>query len=146
MTQSINKPLHPPGSGWVQCSALDARVTLGFESENWYHWPSVLYACSAVELVAAEGGFDKGPEIHVCISVQPMNRAPGRCTTPDALWVCAQFDLLDAEEDNHVPNGFVRNFWRPVVNRLFGLECAWKDDEPAVVDDKGDFIRRRITR
>lgn len=146
MSLSIIKPCRPSGLGWVQGPAPDARVTLGFEGETWYHRPSALYVISAVEVAAAEGGIDKGPEFHISISQQPMNRAPGRCTTADALWVCAQFDLLEAEEDNHVPNGFVRNFWRPVADRLVGLECACKDDEPAIGEDKGDFIWRGITR
>jgi hypothetical protein len=146
MKHSIFKPRRPSGSGWVQGRAPDARVALGFESETWYHWPSALYVISAVEAAAAEGGMDEGSEFHVSISLQPMNRVPERCTTADAPWVCAQFDLLEAEEDNHVPNRFVRYFGRPVTDRLIGLECACKEDEPAVVEDKGDFIWRGITR
>ncbi|OTP79436.1 hypothetical protein PAMC26577_00815 [Caballeronia sordidicola] len=100
---------------------------------------------SAVEVAAAEGGIDKGPEYHISISKQSKH-GPGRCTTAEAVWVCGQFELLEAEEDNHVPNGVVRNFWRPVADRLVGIECACKGDEPAIVEDKGDFIWRGVTR
>ena len=48
-------------------------------------------------------------------------------------------------EDNHVPGGFVRNFWRPVADRFSGYECACVATEPAIVEDKGDFVWRGIT-
>jgi hypothetical protein len=95
---------------------------------------------SAVE-VAADGKIDKGPEYHLSISRQtPMG--PRRCTSETARWVLKQFGLDGAEEDNHVPNGVVRNFWRPVADPLVGLECECKEEEPAIIEDKGDFVWR----
>lgn len=69
----------------------------------------------------------------------------GRCTSADALWVLAEFDLLDAKEDNHVPGGKVRNWWRPVADHLSGYECPCTDEEPAVRENKGDYVWRGVT-
>jgi hypothetical protein len=145
MTLSIIKPRRPTGSGWVQGDAPPPAVTLGFEGETWFHASSQLFVISAVEVAAAEGGIDKGPEYHISVSRQPAHGA-ARCTTADALWVLAAFDLIEAEEDNHVPHGIVRNFWRPVADRLVGLECTCKADEPAIVENRGDYVWRGVTR
>ena len=85
--------------------------------------------------------FDRGPEYHLSISRQTP-AGPRRCTSEMARIVLRQFGLEGAEEDNHVPNGVVRNFWRPVADPLVGLECECKDEEPAIVEDKGDFVWR----
>lgn len=65
-----------------------------------------------------------------------------RCTSLQAKEILRQFGLDGAEEDNHVPHGIVRNFWRPVADRLVGLECACKAEEPAIVEDQGDYVWR----
>lgn len=65
-----------------------------------------------------------------------------RCDSTEAKWVLNQFGLDGAEEDNHVPYGKVRNFWRTVAAPLIGLDCACKEEEPAFVEDKGDFVWR----
>ncbi|AHC47973.1 hypothetical protein AX27061_3513 [Achromobacter xylosoxidans NBRC 15126 = ATCC 27061] len=56
-----------------------------------------------------------------------------------------EFDLIDANEDNHVPSGRVRNFWRPVADRWAGYECPCQENEPAMREDKGDFVWRGVT-
>jgi len=53
-----------------------------------------------------------------------------------------QFDAEGAEEDNHVPYGFVRNFWLPVNQSLIGFECPCKATEPVMKENKGDYIWR----
>lgn len=121
------------------------EATLGFEGECWFHRESHLFVISAVEVAAPEGGISKGPEYHISISLQTLE-GTARCTSANALFVLAAFDLLESEEDNHVPNGRVRNFWRPIADNLVGLECACKADEPAIVEDKGDFVWRGVTR
>jgi hypothetical protein len=94
--------------------------------------------------VASDGKVDKGPEYHVSISKQ-LFAGPTRCTSDEARWVLEQFGLDGAEEDNHVPGGVVRNFWRPVATGLIGLECECKAEEPAIREDKGDFVWRPVT-
>lgn len=136
------KPKRPTGAEWRQCPAPPAWVSMGYVAEAWLHVESSLYVISAVEVAKPEGGIDKGPEYHVSVSMTAPSGQPARCTSADAIWMLGQFDLLDAEEDNHVPNGKVRNFWRPVADRLVGLECACKADEPAMREDKGDYVWR----
>jgi hypothetical protein len=82
-----------------------------------------------------------GPEYHLSVSL-----SGARCSAADALFVLAAFELTDAKEDNHVPSGRVRNFWRPVADKLSAYECPCVDDEPAIREDKGDFIWRGVTR
>jgi len=115
---------------------------MGYPVEAWEHVQNGLFVLSAVEVATQPGKVDLGPEYHISISAMG-NR---RCSSADALWVLAQFDLIDALEDNHVPGGFVRNFWRPVADRFSGYECACVATEPAIVEDKGDFVWRGITR
>lgn len=139
---SFINPRKPTGPGWRRCPSPPAWVSLGFVAQAWLHPESSLYVISAVEVAKAEGGVDKGPEYHLSVSRTTPSGNPARCTSSDALWTLAQFDLIEAEEDNHVPNGVVRNFWRPVADKLVGLECACKADEPAIREDKGDFVWR----
>ena len=54
------------------------------------------------------------------------------------------FGMTDAEEDNHVPGGFVRNYWLSVAENLIGHECQCKTTEPAIKEDKGDFVWRGV--
>lgn len=140
----IIKPKRPIGGEWKQRPAPPAWVSMGFAAEAWLHPESNLCVISAVEVAKAEGGIDKGPEYHVSISRNMPGGHPERCTSAEAIWTLAQFEMLDAEEDNHVPNGKVRNFWRPVAARLVGLECDCKDEEPAMRENKGDYVWRGV--
>lgn len=139
----IIKPKRPAGPGWRKGEPPPAWATLGFTGETWIHLENRLQVISAVEVANDGDGIDKGPEFHVSISTW-RGGTTARCSSADALWVLGQFDLLDAEEDNHVPNGMVRNFWRPVADKLVGIECACKDAEPAMREDKGDYIWRGV--
>ena len=140
--KSIIQPKAPAGRGWEQVKnnmtgKLDA---LGYPNQTWYHYQTGLLAISAVEVATDPAQPSLGPEYHLSISA-----AGARCSTADALWVLAQFDLSDAKEDNHVPHGRVRNFWRPVADHLSGYECHCVNDEPAVREDKGDYVWRGVT-
>lgn len=136
----IIKPKRPISAGWTRLPDPHKAITLGYTGEAYEFSANGLYVISAVEVAKDPDGIDKGPEYHVSIS-----RHGKRCTSADALWVLSQFDMLDAEEDNHVPFGIVRNFWRPVADSLVGIECACKKDEPAIVEDKGDYVWRGVT-
>lgn len=143
-TPCIVKVLTPKGDGWREIP-MDKRYSLGFPSRAFIH-KSNLAVISAVE-VASEPGMDKGFEYHISISKQLPTRigtVQARCDSNEAKWVLDQFGLEGAEEDNHVPNGLVRNFWRPVADRLVGLECPCKEEEPAIREDKGDFVWRPV--
>jgi hypothetical protein len=113
---------------------------MGGVGRGYFHAERSLSVISAVEVVD-DGEIDKGPEYHISVSRQTP-AGPQRCTSDAARFVLKQFGLDGAEEDNHVPYGVVRNFWRPVADRFVGLECECKAEEPAIVEDKGDFVWR----
>lgn len=135
---TIVAPKYPVNRDWQRCRRPPAWVSLGYEAYGWRHPASGLCVISAVEVAKEADRIDRGPEYHVSIS----KNGNERCTAQEAQWVLEQFGLDGAEEDNHVPHGIVRNFWRPVAERLVGMECACKASEPAIVEDKGDYIWR----
>lgn len=143
--QSIINPKAPAAPGWRRARgwAMPPQLAaLGFPCEAWEHPESGLFCLSAVEVAAEAKGLPaKGPAYHLSISL-----AGQRCTSADALFVLAAFDLADALEDNHVPSGRVRNFWRYVADSLSGYACMCVDEEPAIVEDRGDFVWRGVTR
>lgn len=140
----VISPKRPAAPGWVRASGWAPPrelVALGYPVEAWAHRANGLFVLSAVEKPDPQPGeMDVGPEYHLSISANGQ-----RCSSADAVWVLAQFDLLDAKEDNHVPSGRVRNFWRPVADRLSGYECPCQDVEPAIRESKGDYIWRGVT-
>ena len=138
--QSIIQVLRPKNPGWKEIP-LDPRHTFGYPGRAFYFLPRGLFVISAVETVA-DGKIEKGPEYHLSISKTFRPGSVKRCDSNEARWVLDQFGLDGAEEDNHVPGGKVRNFWRSVATGLIGLECECKAEEPAIVEDKGDFVWR----
>lgn len=137
-TISIVPVLIPAGPGWEEVP-INQKYSMGFPIRAFIHRESGLSVLSAVEVMADE---NKGPEYHVSISKQSRIKGPSRCDSNEAKWVLEQFKLAGAEEDNHVPSGMVRNFWRTVAEPLIGLECPCKESEPVIREDKGDFIWR----
>lgn len=139
MIESVIQPLQPGASalGWEAVDAnLPALSSMGYPYLMFRHVFG-FGVISAVEVAKDADGIDRGPEYHLSIS-----KNGGRCTSEEAQFVLKDFGLEGAEEDNHVPSGFVRNFWRPVADHMVGLECACKDSEPKMVEDKGDFVWR----
>jgi hypothetical protein len=137
MAEHIIQPKRPRDPGWRQL----AGTLPGFADVAhtvWAHDANRIGVISAVEVAAEAPGMPPlGPAYHVSVS-----RFGERCTSGDALWVLAQFDLLDAKEDNHVPSGKVRNFWRYVADDLSGHQCACVEVEPAIREDRGDYVWR----
>lgn len=140
---AIVQPKAPRGAGWIEVQNPNVADldSLGYPHKSWIHEPTGLFAISAVEVAYEPGQPELGPEYHLSVSLSGR-----RCSAADALFVMSEFDLLDAKEDNHVPSGRVRNFWRPVADKLSGYECPCVDDEPAIREDKGDFTWRGITK
>lgn len=139
-SSSIIKP-KKPSRGRTWALALDwicppELKALGYPIAPFRHIESGLFVLSAVE-VAIEGGKNTGPHYHLSISLSGR-----RCTSADALFVLQSFCLEDALEDNHVPSGRVRNFWRPVTDAQSGMECPCVKTEPAIKEDKGDYVWR----
>lgn len=141
LAKSIIPPLRPKGEDWLRMPDMPLRYSMGYECEVWKHGGLQLGVMSAVEVATDKDGIDRGPEYHISISKHDAPR-PRRCTSEEARFVLGAFGLEGAEEDNHVPNGVVRNFWRAVAEPMVGLECACKADEPAIREDKGDYVWR----
>lgn len=139
---SVVAVLAPKGQGWRELPT-SAKYSMGYPIRAFFHDESSLAVLSAVEVMADE---NKGPEYHLSISKQLRNLGTSRCDSNEAKWVLAQFGLESAEEDNHVPSGLVRNFWRTVAEPLIGLECSCKESEPAIRENKGDFTWRPISK
>ncbi|WP_395026564.1 hypothetical protein [Comamonas odontotermitis] len=118
-----------------------SSMALATRLECWEHSDGFHVISSVEHPEPAPGEMDLGPEYHITITHEH-----GRCRSSDALWVLSEFGVADAKEDNHVPNGFVRNFWRPVADHLSGYECPCQDSEPAMREDKGDFVWRGTPR
>lgn len=141
--QSVIPPKRPIAQGWRRAKGWvvpPQLAELGYPIEAWEHPSSGLFCLSALEVAHEPGKPDLGPEYHLSVSLSGQ-----RCTAADALFAMASFGLEDAKEDNHFPSGRVRNFWRPVADSLSGYECPCVADEPAIVEDKGDFVWRGIT-
>jgi hypothetical protein len=142
MSDLIIQPKRPAqGSGWIKVQDMPPDFNLGYGGEMWAYPPQHLCVISAVEAPRDPGQLDLGPQYHVSVS-----RNQQRCNRNEARFAMKAFGMLDAEEDNHVPGGFVRNFWMPVADRFVGYVCPCVDDEPAMVEDKGDFVWRGITK
>lgn len=140
-TRCIVRVLRPKGGEWTEVNADARKYTMGFPARAYLHRDG-LFVISAIEVAKDADGIERGFEYHVSISRPVRPGQTSRCTSNEAKWVLRQFGLDGAEEDNHVPNGKVRNFWRAVGAPLIGLECACKDDEPAIAEDKGDYVWR----
>lgn len=134
---SIIQPKKPHGTGWVEedASLLQSPYPLKAFSHE-----SGLFCLSAVEVANEPGEPELGPEYHLSISMNGQ-----RCSSAESAFALNAFDLNDAKEDNHVPNDKVRNYWRPVADNLSGYECPCKDEEPAMVEDKGDYVWRGVS-
>lgn len=142
MIESVIKPKRPVASGWRQIVGVSLPMdSLDVAYEVWAHDATGLGVISAVEVASEKPGMPAlGPAYHLSVSA-----FGNRCSSADALWVLAQFDLYDAQEDNHVPSGKVRHFWRYVADNLSGYKCSCVDDEPAILEDKGDFLWRGVS-
>ena len=142
----IIKPLRPfvqARNRWFQRPA--PPISDGYPLELWTEYGSDVTVLSAVEVAKDKDGSSNGPEYHLSMSRASWPDGiykPARVDTNMAKWVLAEFGLDGAEEDNHVPNGVVRNFWRPVAETLIGKECPCKAEEVVIRESKGDFVWR----
>jgi hypothetical protein len=138
-TLSIIRPKRPSAPGWRQVPVKGLPLVGDYEC--WANDEAGLGVISAVEVAAEHAGQTPlGPAYHLSVSAFGQ-----RCSSADALWVLAQFDLSDAKEDNHVPGGKVRNFWRYVADHLSGHQCGCVDEEPAIREDRGDYVWRGVS-
>ncbi len=139
---SIIQPKYPSKKKqWLKFKSIPHWATLGYAGEGWIHKSTGLSVISAVEVAEDKDHIDIGPHYHISIS-----KNGSRCSRAEAQFVLKAFDLQDAEEDNHVPNGIVRNFFMPVAEKYIGRTCPCKDEEPAMIEDKGDYVWRGVSQ
>lgn len=139
----ILTPRRPTGGGWQDCGDIRVQMRSAYPVSMWWHEEHQLKVFSAVEVAYdGPGSIEKGPEYHLSMSKALPTGEPSRCSLAEAMWVLAQFGLDGWEEDNHVPNGVVRNFWRPIAENLVGIECECKETETLVVE--GDYEHRPL--
>lgn len=113
--------------------------------ERWFHKGQLLSVLTAVEAVEPDKGKAARPEYHISISRLAVIRGEvviARVDSATALEVLRQFGAEGFLEDNHVPHGKVRNFWRPVAGNYVGEVCKCQETEPEIREDKGDYIWR----
>lgn len=140
--ESIIQPRMPHGLGWRACESWSPPkelASLGYPVQAWENMAWGVFVLSAVEVTDEPGKPKLGPEYHISISANGK-----RCSSSAARMVLAAFRLEDATEDNHVPSGKVRNFWRPVADNLSGYECPCAETEPTIREDKGDYVWRGL--
>lgn len=141
--ESIIKPKSPKGAGWV-CGG-PYNTGLGYECIRWFYPEESINVLSALEVASDPGDIDKGPEYHISIS-RYTQAGPERLSRNATRFVLKAFGMEDADEDNHVPFGKVRNFWMPVNENLHGYVCPCKETEPAMVEDKGEYVWRGLEK
>lgn len=130
----------PRDHGWVELPNAQQIMKAPHPLRAYSYQPNNLFAIIAVEFI--DDGMVDGPEYHLSISHPVSPGVSRRCDRNAARWVVRQFGLDGAKEDNHVPGGHVRNYWRPVADPMIGRECLCVESEPAIVEDKGDFTWR----
>lgn len=141
----IIKPLRPLNQAPNRWFQSDAVMRSAYPLERWIEYGSNVSVLSSVELAVEKDGSSNCPEYHISISQMAWPHGKFSVTRVDtnlAKWVLAEFGLDGAEEDNHVPHGVVRNFWRPVASTLVGKECPCKAEEVVIRENKGDFVWR----
>jgi hypothetical protein len=135
---SIVQPLAPTGNGWREFQPPQVILNEGWPVRGFFIGNISIF--SSVEVVEKVDGSGLGPEYHVSLSKVVPRSHIERVPLDQALAIMRKFG--DGWlEDNHVPNGKVRNFWRPVAEKLTEEECPCVETEPAVIE--GDYVWRR---
>lgn len=141
--QRILEPLRPKSSSWKRYPlpiAPGHPLLRAYAVEYWYNRAHEVQVISSIESVSGEGP-ESRHEYHVSISRLPWMGKPSRCPNHLARWVLKEFDFVDCSEDNHVPHGIARNYWRPVAENQSPV-CHCVETEPKIVEDKGDYVWR----
>jgi len=109
--------------------------------ERWYHRGNEVQVLSAIEMVSGESPEPRG-EFHVSISgLKHLASDCYRISESRARWALQQFNFTDYVQDNHVPAGKVRNYWRPIAENQNPV-CSCNEREPKVREMKRDYIWR----
>lgn len=142
----IVKPYRPTTGGWIRVEVAWPRDRLQpYVIEKYYNRGQELQVITAIEMVEPDGVVKLAPraEFHVSVSgLKWMAPAPYRVSDSRARWAMRQFGFDGYTEDNHVPDGIARNYWRPLADHLQGEVCKCLEREPAIHAMKGDYVWR----
>ena len=132
----IIKPKEPINPGWRFRGSIPS-----LEHQTLYYEHPAMGLLVGSGLAVDADHVDIGPQWHISVSYKGQSR----CTPEQAQWALKEFGFDDAAlEDNHVPGGICRNFWRPVADRFAGMACECQDKETAMIEDKGSYIWRAV--
>lgn len=111
------------------------------------YWSRVheLSVITAIEVVQPDSdlGLVPRPEYHVSVTgLKYLAEAPYRVSDSRGRYAMKLFGFEGYTEDNHVPDGKARNYWRPVDDKMAGEICRCVEREPAVREMKGDYVWR----
>lgn len=146
----ILKPFRPVQPGWARVPVAWQQPPGGprfapYAIEKYYNRGQELQVITAIEVVLPDSEIvlEGRPEYHVSVSgLKWMADRIYRVSDSRARWAMKQFGYADFTEDNHVPDGLVRNFWRPIDQRYVGEICKCVEREPAIRTMKGDYVWR----
>ncbi|HZF28716.1 MAG TPA: hypothetical protein VE907_06345 [Gammaproteobacteria bacterium] len=142
----IVKPFRPLTGGWEPVEVAwprDRRQR--YVIEKYYNRGQELQVITAIEMVEPDDLVvrPRRAEFHVSVSgLKWMAPAPYRVSDSRARWAMKQFGYAGYTEDNHVPGGIARNYWRPVDDHFQGEVCKCLEREPTMREMKGDYVWR----
>lgn len=144
---ALIQPFRPLRGGWVRWPAdwqnWRPQGRAPYVIERYYNRGEELQVMTAIERVDPEDGGEPRLEYHLSVSgVKYRAPRPYRVSDSRGRFACKCFGFEGYTEDNHAPHGKVRNYWRPVEDRLQGIECPCLDTEPAMREMQGDYIWR----
>jgi len=135
MSEVIIKPKRPPThrKDW---RLYDHVVNLGYPGERYIskYGHAVI---TAVEVAEDDHRESLGPEYHISVS-----KNGERIPADEVPLILKLFDMEGSDEDNHVPGGKARNFWKPVANKYSEFVCSCKENETAIIE--GDYVWRHV--
>lgn len=144
-TPLIVHPFRPLSErGWEEWQVVTSHwEKQPYAIARWYNRANEVSVISSIEMVEESYGKPPRPEYHISVSgLAYVGVEIYRCSEQRAQWVLKKFGAENFTQDNHVPNGKVRNYWRPVADPLAGQSCPCIEVEPAVKEMKGDYIWR----
>jgi hypothetical protein len=107
---SVNAKL-PSGPGWHFVALIPGVAESVMQ--KWEHVGEQVIAISSLDRTT------NGEEFHVSVTL-----AGRRCNDAKLAFVRAEFDMAEAEEDNHLPQGQARHLWLNVdPSRRKPCEC-----------------------
>lgn len=137
----ILQPIRPTKGVWIQWEVSGALEQQCYAVERYYNQALEVQVITAIEALEQP---DRSTRFEYHISVtgcRAQTHRVYRCSDQTAKCALEMFGFTNYAEDNHVPGGLARNYWRPVVETQDpGCECF--DTEPKIIEDKGDYIWR----